>query len=360
MKLRTRTLLFVSLSLVCLVASLYSVARSSMQRSFAALEADDTRQNLARASAVLPDDRSRLDQTASDYAAWDDAVEFIAGKKPDFTISQFPDEWFRRLHIAFVMIFDANGRQVFARAYDTAAAKETEIPSGLRAHIAPGSLLLRHAYPGTTLRGIVLLNSGLALIASQPVLDSKSRGPIRGTFLIGRNLDAVEIARLADLSHLSLTVHRLDAPRLPGDVESARAALTTSSPTLLRPLNSKDVAGYGLFKDIYGKDDLILRAVLPRKIMQQGEASLFHFLVSLLMAGFVLGLVTMLLMETLVQSRVIRLSASVAAIGASGDLSERIPQEGRDEIAGLGAGINRMLEALELSRHELHKAKEGA
>jgi len=65
-------------------------------------------------------------------------------------------------------------------------------------------------------------------------------------------------------------------------------------------------------------------------------------------------------METLVQSRVIRLSASVAAIGASGDLSERVPQEGRDEIAGLGAGINRMLEALELSRRELHKAKEGA
>ena len=69
---------------------------------------------------------------------------------------------------------------------------------------------------------------------------------------------------------------------------------------------------------------------------------------------------TVLLMETLVQSRVIRLSASVAAIGASGDLSERVPQEGRDEIAGLGAGINRMLEALELSRRELHKAKEGA
>jgi signal transduction histidine kinase/CheY-like chemotaxis protein len=94
--------------------------------------------------------------------------------------------------------------------------------------------------------------------------------------------------------------------------------------------------------------------------MQQGEASLFRFLVSLLMAGLVFGLVTMLLMETLVQSRVIRLSASVAAIGASGDLSGRIPQDGSDEIAGLGAGINRMLEALELSRHELHKAKQGA
>ena len=360
MRLRTRTLLCVALSLVSLIAILYSVARTSMMRSFAALEADDTRQNLARATAVLADDLSTLDHTTSDYAAWDDTCAFLEGKNPNLPTSEFPDQWFPRLRIDFVLIFDPYGRQVFAKAYDPAAGKETEIPEGLRAHLAPGSLLMRHAYPGSKVLGIALLTSGAVLIDSQPIIDSQSRGPIRGTFVAGRSLDAKEIARLADISHLSLTLHRLDATRLPDDVESARATLTTSTPTLLRPLNSKDVAGYGLIEDIYGKDDLILRAVMPRKIMQEGERSLFHFLVSLLMAGFVFGLVTMLLMEMLVQSRVIRLSASVAAIGASGDLSERVPQQGRDEIADLGAGINRMLEALELSRRELHKAKEVA
>src|SRR5216684_3885246 len=360
MKLRTRTLLSVALSLVSLIAILYTVARISMMRSFAALEADDTRQNLARATAVLADDLSTLDHTTSDYAAWDDTCAFLEGRNPNLPTSQFSDQWFPRLRIDFFLIFDRYGRQVFAKAYDPAAGKEREIPQGLRAHLAPGSLLMRHAYPGSKVLGIALLTSGMVLIDSQPIIDSQSRGPIRGTFVAGRRLDAAEIARLAGISHLSLTVHRLDAAGLPGDVESARAALTTSSPTLLRPLNSKDIAGYGLIEDIYGKDDLILRAVMPRKIMQQGRASLFHFLVSLLMAGLVFGLVTMLLMETLVQSRVTRLSVSVAAIGASGGLSERVPEEGRDEIAGLGAGINRMLEALELSRYELHQAKESA
>jgi len=360
MKLRTRTLLSVALSLVSLVAILYPVARVSMMHSFATLEADDTRQNLARATAVLADDLSTLDHTTSDYAAWDDTCAFLEGNNPNLPTSEFPDPWFPRLRIDFVLIFDPQGRQVFAKAYDPAVGKETEIPQGLLAHLVPGSLLMRHAYPGSKVLGILLLTSGAVLIDSQPIIDSQSRGPIRGTFVAGRSLDGAEIARLAGISHLSLTVHRLDATGLPSDIESARAVLTASSPTLLHPLNTKDVAGYGLIEDIYGKDDLILRAVMPRKIMQQGEASLFHFLVSLLMAGFVFGLVTMLLMEILVQSRVIRLSASVAAIGASGNLSERIPQDGRDEIAGLGAGINRMLEALELSRRELHKAKEGA
>jgi len=360
MTLRTRTLLSVALSLVSLIAILYSVARVSMMRSFATLEADDTRQNVARATAVLADDLSTLDNTTSDYAAWDDTCAYLEGRKPDLPTSEFPDPWFPRLRIDFVLIFDRYGRQVFAKAYDPVAGKATGIPQGLWAHLAPGSLLMHHTHPGSKVLGIALLTSGPVLIDSQPILDSESRGPIRGTYIAGRRLDAAEVARLAGISHLALTLHRLDETSLPSDIKSARAALTPSSPTLLRPLNSKDIAGYGLIDDIYGKDDLILRAVMPRKIMQQGRASLFGFLVWLLIAGFVFGLVTMLLMETLVQSRVIRLSASVATIGASGDLSERVPQEGRDEIAGLGAAMNRMLEALEQSRRELHKAKEAA
>jgi signal transduction histidine kinase/DNA-binding response OmpR family regulator len=360
MKLRTRTLLTVALSLVSLVAILYSVARVSMMHSFANLEADDTRQNLARATAVLADDLATLDNATSDYAAWDDTCAYLEGRKPDLPTSEFPDPWFPRLRIDFVLIFDPYGRQVFTKAYDPVAGKATEIPQGLWAHLAPGSLLMHHAHPGSKVLGIALLTSGPVLIDSQPIIDSQGRGPIRGTYIAGRRLNAAEVARLAGISHLSLTLHRLDATALPSDVESARAALTTSSPTLLRPLDSKDIAGYGLIEDIYGKDHLILRAVMPRKIMQQGKESLFKFLVSLLMAGLVFGFVTMLLMETLVQSRVIRLSASVAAIGTSADHSERVPEEGRDEIAGLGAGINRMLEALELSRRDLRKAKESA
>jgi sensor domain CHASE-containing protein len=159
MKLRARTLLCVALSLVSLIAILYSVARVSMMRSFAALEADDTRQNLARATAVLTDDLSTLDNTTSDYAAWDDTCEFLKGKKPNLPTSEFPDEWFPRLRIDFVLIFDRYGRQVFAKAYDRAAKKERDMPQGLEAHLAHGSLLMGHTHPGSKVLRIVRANS---------------------------------------------------------------------------------------------------------------------------------------------------------------------------------------------------------
>src|SRR5260370_564370 len=209
MKLRTRTLLSVVLSLMILIAILYSVARVSIMQSFATLEADDTRQNVARATAVLTDDLATLDNTTSDYAAWDDTCAYLEGRKPELLSSEIPGPWFTRLRIDFVLSFDTHGRRVFTKAYDPVAGKATEIPQGLGAHLAPGSLLMHHTHPGSKVLGIALLTSGPVLIDSQPIIDSQSRGPIRGTFIAGRRLNAAEVARLAGISHLALALHGL-------------------------------------------------------------------------------------------------------------------------------------------------------
>src|ERR1700674_1621820 len=140
MKLRTKTLLSIGLSMVSLVAILYLVARVSIMHSFETLEADDTRPNVARAAAVLADDLATLDNATSDYAAWDDTCAYLEGRKPALPTSEFPDPWFPRLRIDFVLIFNRYGRQVFTKAYDPVAGKATEIPQGLWAHLAPSSL----------------------------------------------------------------------------------------------------------------------------------------------------------------------------------------------------------------------------
>src|SRR5258708_17144946 len=137
MKLRTRTLLSVGLSLMIVTAILYSVARVSIMQSFATLEADDTRQNVARATAVLTDALATLDNTTSDYAAWDDTCAYLEGRKPDLPTSEFPDPWFPRLRIDFVLIFDTHGRRLFTKAYDPVAVGEEQVPQRLPAAPAP-------------------------------------------------------------------------------------------------------------------------------------------------------------------------------------------------------------------------------
>jgi PAS domain S-box-containing protein len=94
---------------------------------------------------------------------------------------------------------------------------------------------------------------------------------------------------------------------------------------------------------------------MPRKIYQQGRASLLQFLLLLLAAALVFGAVTLYLLQRAVVSRIANLTENITHIGASGDLSARLAVTGRDEITYLGDAINAMLEDLErtqLDRHE--------
>ena len=90
--------------------------------------------------------------------------------------------------------------------------------------------------------------------------------------------------------------------------------------------------------------------LLPRRIYEQGQASLLQFLLLLLAAGMVFGAITMYLLERFVISRVGKLSDDITQIGASGDLGRRLHVSGHDELAHLGDTINSMLEDLEIGQ----------
>jgi len=74
--------------------------------------------------------------------------------------------------------------------------------------------------------------------------------------------------------------------------------------------------------------------------------------------ALVFGVVTMVLLEKQVLSRLTLLSQRVSGIGASGDLSARVAIAGRDELTRLADDINGMLEALEHSQRERHESQE--
>ena len=103
-------------------------------------------------------------------------------------------------------------------------------------------------------RGLVMLPGGPMLIASRPILTSEEQGPINGALIMGRYLDLTEVERLAEVTQLSLTVHRSNRTDLPADVRVANASLEQGLEVFVKPLNNASIAGYALLKDIY--DDL--------------------------------------------------------------------------------------------------------
>ena len=355
--LRRKTLLIIGITMLGLVGGLFVLSRIVLMRGFAILEEDFAGRDIARASSALANELNTLDQTTSEYGSWDLTYDYVRGMRPSYIKTEFPASTFQQLKISFVVILDAHGRKLFAKGFDLTHGGEIPIPAGLDDHLKPGSLLLNLQDTHSKVAGVLDLPGGPALVDSRPILPSDSSGPIAGTMVMGRLLDAAEIQHLGDLTLAPIEAQTLSSAALSPDFRTAAAAISKSSPNFIAPLNSQSLAAYQELDDIYGRPALLIRVLLPRTIYEQGHTSLVQFLLLLIAAGFVFGAATLYLLERVVISRIANLTENITQIGASGDLSARLDVPGHDELAFLGVAINGMLEDLEKSQIERHEGR---
>jgi PAS domain S-box-containing protein len=358
MTLRRRTLLIIGLTLVGLIALLYTITSTILLDSFARLEEQDARRNVSRVQSALSDSLETLNATAGDWAPWDDTYTFVEDGNEAFIQNNLVDSTFTNLQLNFMLFIRPSGELVYGKAFDLEKQQEVPVPQSILAHLAVDAPLLHLPDTTSSVTGIILLPEGPMLVASQPILTSLNQGPIRGTLVIGRYLDAAEIESMAQITHLSLAVYRFDDPQAPADVQAIRSSLSEASPVSIQPLSAASIAGYARLTDIYGKPALVLKVDMPRSIYQQGRASLTYLVLALVVAALVFGAVTTLLLEKQIVSRLALLSQRVGSVGTSGDLSARVAMTGRDELSRLAGDINGMLSNLERSQRERLESEE--
>ncbi len=358
MTLRKKTLLIIGVTLACLVTFLYATSSALLIAGFASVEEQDTSKNVQRAQEALSDDIAQLNTMTRDWAWWDDTYEFVEDANPDYIKANPTDVTLAGLRLNLIIYANSSNGIVFEKGLDVQNKKELPVPESVRDLLRQDSILFQHRDEQSSIGGIVLLPEGPMLISSYPILTSEWKGPIHGTLIFGRYLDAEEIKRLADITHLSLTMQRYGDAKMPDDFRAAAASFSDDGLIIVKPLSEQSIAGYSLLKDIYGKPALLLRVDMPRAIYGQGQASVNYLFISLFVVGLIFGGMTLWLLEKLVLSRLAHFNSEVSRIGRSAELSGRVTAEGEDELSGLGVAINRMLEALEHSQEKRREIEE--
>jgi sensor domain CHASE-containing protein len=252
MRMSKNTFILSGATFLGLIIMLYASSQVILGGSFAELEEQRTRQDVERFLDTLSGELSMMDSVASDWAAWDDTYAFIEDANEEYIQSNLGDETFTGLKLNLMVFIHSSGRIVFEKAFDLETEKETPVPDGLKEHLSTNDLLLHHPDPESSTTGIVLLPEGPMLIASRPIITSENEGPVRGTLIMGRYLDAREIDRLGRITHLSILMHRIDAPQIPPDFQEALASLSEETPILVIPSMEGYVEGYARLKDVYG------------------------------------------------------------------------------------------------------------
>lgn len=358
MNLRRKTLFIIGITFLCLILLLFSVSTFIIDNGFINVEKRDVEINVNRAQGAVYDDISNLKTMNRDWAWWDDTYEFIEGKNPEYIQKTLGDESIAGLRLNFVIYINSTGEMVYGRGFDFQDNKDLPIPEGVKKLLNRESMLLDHDEPQSSNSGIVLLPEGNLIIISNAILKSNGEGPVRGTLIFGRYLDEVELLRLANITHMSLTLHRLDNKQLPADFRAVLPLFSVDKKIITQPLNEGTVAGYTILNDISGDPALILRVELPREIYNQGRVSANYLMISLILFGLIFGGISIWLIENQVLSRILQLNNDVTLIKSSKNPSNHVVVDGKDEISHLSNSINEMLEGLEHSREEERKAQD--
>ncbi|HAX80115.1 MAG TPA: histidine kinase [Cyanobacteria bacterium UBA11372] len=379
MTLRQKTLLLIGVTLIGLLGVLYATLSTILLGYLYDLEVRKTRQELKRAVDALSEDVAQLSVVARQWGVWDDAYKFMENgdslrdgyAERNFIKTNFSDSLFFDFRLNLVLLSRPAGQIVFSRGFNLRKQKAMPVPQALiDANFGLQSTDLRSGY-----RGILLVPEGTLIVASQAIITTNGTGPSRGSLAIARYLNTAELNRLKALNQLSITIHKVNNPRLPTDFQQVRSEFELSKERLLnlesnrllsseefviRPLNNDTMCGYALLRDIYNKPAVLLRVDSPRVIYKQGLVGLRYLIFSLLGVGLIFIVATLLLLEKLVLLRLARLSKDVKCIGTTNDLSMRVLSTGADELSTLSKTINWMLSALESSLKELKSEREKA
>lgn len=327
--------------------------------TFARLEATDVRAHVTRVVNAIAADLASMKSTAEDWGAWDDTYEYVAGEFPSFYGDNMTASSLVNLRLNVMLLVDPAGEPIAFTAVDLESGEHGDAPVELLdasyvSTIFPASV--EGAVPDTT--GLLRLNDGLLLTAAHEILSSQHEGPSRGLIIVGRFLDPTEIERLAERTHLAVTMRHLDDAKLdPSVLDRLTGGSAAAEEIVVHPLSGDSIAGHRLLRDLQGEPVAVLSIETARHTYQAGQAafrSLGGATAGILIAAAALFLI---LLDTRVLTRLSSLAVAVTKIREQHEPSGRVPVAGRDEIGQLASRTNELLETLEESRRKLEKSE---
>jgi two-component system NtrC family sensor kinase len=355
LKLREKTLLFLSLTLASLTGVVYLASSTILLGSLKIAEEQSARESLQGVLNVFAKDQEAFTVRYSDWSAWDDTYQFIQDHNDAYRKSNLIPEQLTNLKVNLVLFINTRGRTVYGTGFDLKTKHFQPIPAGLP-KLFTNQLLLEQAQTKGSVTGILVLPEGPMLITCQPILTSERKGPVRGVLIFGRYIDAETLANLSKITRFPLQLYSLHNSHLPADSAATLSALSAQNPIVIHPLTETTLVGYGRMTDLRNQPALLLRVEIPRKLYQEATKSQQQLMFAIVLLGITFGGIAIFLSEQLILSRLLRLSHGVNSIRISQNLAHRLTGSGQDEISSLIYNINDLLETLEKAQGETKAA----
>ncbi len=359
MKLRKKLVLIFSMSYILIFMFFFIASNTFLMKGFVDIEDTNIRRQTELGLKALELRINELDQTSHGFAARDDTYYYVESGLKHFINELLLSSTFIDYEISFMVFMDDEGDILTSKAFDLVELKNVPFPASIREAIEQHSILRNHAGTDSSVAGILTTQDGPVVLSSRPIITTEKSGPIIGTLICGRYLDFLEVEAIKGSTFLSLEIVDINDEEALGSFGSGSLVLNGTQINIERR-EYDTILGYSVLYDIFDEPVLVMKVDSPRDVYTHGLLVLAYFVGSGVLAGFVIALLSIFVMNRFILTRIVKLSKEVSDIDPHMIATTKVTIPGDDEVSVLSENIDEMLDALNLFQHRLKERERMA
>ena len=346
--------------LMVLVFSLYLLGAHLIEKlvvfpSFLALERDEAVKDLQRSTEAILREIDHLSMFAHDWSSWDDTYQFVQDHNQKYITANLTADiqYYKNMNIPLIYFCDTSGFVVWGQVLDLRTLEPMPLEKFPADRFPPDHPLLRHRSADSVINCIVLTEHEPLLVASRPILTTKSEGPIAGTLIVGRFLDKAALVALREQTRVDFMAWPITESAIPANARRASKYLTAEEPIFVDDRGRERLSLYTTLPGSEGKPAVLVAAYVPRSISFRGRVAMWFALAALFIVGASTSIVLWLILQQMIIGPILQLARHSTEVAATDFLGQHISMDRDDEIGVLAHELNRMLDCLDDSRRRL-------
>lgn len=355
MKVRTRLLLAMALTMAFAVLSVRFISGDAMLHGFSTLDETRARADVAKVDQALRGMVTELDRKSVDWASWDDTYAYVQDRNPGYIQSNISTESFRNLGVDMLLILDKSQNEVYSFSAPSIDDRKRLDAGDLWKTLVRHGYLSRIPELSAGKSGIAMVGASPVLVSIRPIRDTNEKLPSRGWLVFARYLKAPALDDLRRITRqdVGIQVFSFQDP----EAKSLASSLIGGQSAVIRVRDNVTAEGFSLVRDIHGSPAILLKTALRRSTYVFGMGVVDSIMIQLVGLGAAFSVVIFFIFEKFALARLRSLGRQVAAVGndASGT---RVCLQGGDELTDLAGHINEMLAKIDASAAELRASQE--
>lgn len=347
MSLRLKILILILGLFIALDALAYGMQSLFILPSFQELEKEEAIKNMDRVTEAINREIQSLGVSVHDWASWDDTYEFAMDKNKKYLEDNLNAQALGNLEINLLYIFDSSRNLLWGQMYDLQKKEEFSFPDIFKTIHENNIFSLTDTE--SKVDGLIMTSNGPLFVSARPILTGFNKGPSHGTLVLGRFLNATS---LAEQTRVNLGIQLIKDLKISEEDNATVKELQKTGEVKVRS-DSEHTYVHKLYNDLFGKPCVLLSISMPKIIYFRGKTAINFAAISLIGTGMIIMLVLLISLRIMILQPMHLLTEHTLKVGKSGNLTERLNMNRRDEFGLLSSEFNRMVEKLAETRKTL-------